>query len=151
MLLLFGAVPQSFPVLRDSTSAIYIVTHDNEVEAFRTMGRILISEGYDLEDFEEALLILPTKVRLKEYGAFNLGKLALRFQAEVLVPDTITVIKLTGKFLENVTHELSSREFDENALNIGSDGAWGSGRKSAWNYMMEIAKRYKNGAIKTGY
>lgn len=134
----------------DTSKTIYIITHDDGVAAFRTVGKLFNSAGYDLEDSEEALMIVSTEVMNKDYGLFNLSKLAIKLKAEINMLDSLTIIKLSGQFLDkrNDGTEAFETYFNKYSDVITSSNISGSAGKSAWDYMMEIAHRYKNGIIK---
>ncbi|MGE5680696.1 MAG: hypothetical protein ACM34K_07435 [Bacillota bacterium] len=135
---------------RPPEKSISIYTSDDDVAAFRTIGKILNSSGYDLEDSEEALMTVTTEIMDKNYGFSNLGKLAIKLVAEINMNDTITVIKLSGQYLEMQGSRPFTDEdyFKSNSVPVINSGAAGSAERSAWEYMMEIAKKYRNGKIK---
>ncbi|MDP4196158.1 MAG: hypothetical protein Q8940_13965 [Bacteroidota bacterium] len=148
--LFFLIFADSFASYSDSTQTIYIFTKDDDVAAFRTIGKIFNSSGYDLEDSEEALMVVSTEIMNKEYGTFNLDKVAIKLCAEINMSDSITTIKLQGQYLDraNMRSELSEEYFTEHSNRITNTGASGSKEETAWNYMLEIANKYKNGRIK---
>lgn len=148
--LFFLIFADSFASYSDSTQTIYIFTKDDDVAAFRTIGKIFNSSGYDLEDSEEALMVVSTEIMNKEYGTFNLDKVAIKMRAEINMSDSITTIKLQGQYLDkaNMKSELSEEYFNEHSSRITNSGASGSKEETAWNYMLEVANKYKNGKIK---
>lgn len=139
----------SFPDSPDTVRTIYIITKDDDVAAFRTMGRILNTSGYDLEDSEEALMVIITEIMNKDYGIFKLDKIALRLRAEINMTDSVTIIKLSGNYLDigTINQELAESYFDQNSFAIAHGPASTPAGETAWKYMMEIAQKYKNGKI----
>ncbi|MCU7496529.1 MAG: hypothetical protein HF314_07780 [Ignavibacteria bacterium] len=138
-----------FPDGPDAARTIYIFTKDEDVAAFRTMGKILNSSGYDLEDSEEALMVITTEIMNKDYGTFNLDKIALRLRAEIDMRDSITIIKLSGSYLEKgmINQALAESYFDQHSIAIAHCSASSPAGETAWNYMMGVAQKYKNGKI----
>lgn len=139
----------SFPESPDTAKTICIITKDDDVAAFRTMGRILNVSGYDLEDSEEALMVITTEIMNKDYGTFKLDKIALRLRAEINMTDSLTIIKLSGDYLEKgmINRELAETYFDQHSNAIAHRPASSPAEETAWSYMMEVAKKYKNGKI----
>lgn len=139
----------SFPASPDPAKTICIITKDDDVAAFRTMGRILNTSGYDLEDSEEALMVITTEIMKKDYGTFKLDKIALRLRAEISMTDSITIIKLSGNYLPKgmVSEELEESYFEQHANEIAKSPASTPAGETAWSYMMEVAQKYRNGKI----
>lgn len=133
----------------DTAKAIYIFTKDEDVAAFRTMGKILNSSGYDLEDSEEALMVITTEIMNKDYGTFKLDKIAVQLRAEINMTDSITIVKLSGNYLEKgmINRELAESYFDQHSAAIANNPASSPAGDTAWRYMMEVAQKYKNGKI----
>ncbi|MGE5351423.1 MAG: hypothetical protein ACM3P0_05015 [Acidobacteriota bacterium] len=139
----------SFPESPDTAKTICIITKDDDVAAFRTIGRILNGSGYDLEDSEEALMVITTEIMNKDFGTFHLDKIALRLRAEITMTDSITIIKLSGDYLEKgmINRELAEEYFDQHSIAIAHRPASSPAEETAWSYMMDVAEKYKNGKI----
>lgn len=146
--LMISAVSAS-PSASDSLCTICISTSDDDVAAFRTIGKIFNSSGFDLEDSEEALMIVTTEIMKKSWGIINPVKLALRLKAEISMTDSLTFIRLSGRYLEPVNQKAETEEyFEKYSDSIASAYPAASAGGAAWNYMMQIAGKYKNGKIR---
>ncbi|MGE5498582.1 MAG: hypothetical protein ACM3Q2_10945 [Syntrophothermus sp.] len=146
--LLTSAVSAS-PSVSDTLCTICISTNDDDVAAFRTIGKILNSSGFDLEDSEEALMVVTTEIMKRGWGLINPIKLALRLKAEISMTDSLTFIRLSGRYLEPVNQKAEEEEyFERYSDTIANAYPAASAGEAAWNYMMQIAGKYKNGKIR---
>lgn len=128
----------------DDCNTILIYTTEKPEEAFKTIGRLLFNAGYELEMRDEFLQIVTTKFTKKSYGLLGMGSLEMRIFAQVESADTITYIRITGKY--------GSKEIDRVSLGVkyfGETGTWvhnlgmsGSLGKSSWNILNEFALTY---------
>jgi hypothetical protein len=135
----------------DDATTIVILTTDKVDAAFRNIGRLLVKEGFELETTEPTLMMLTTKVTEKHYGFLGGGTVSIKLSAQVDEADSLSKIILTGKFLDiAVLKALGSKSalFDKDANIIEYGGMSGSSKRSSWNIMDELAKKYKNANIK---
>ena len=113
---------------------IIITTLDKPETAFKNIARIFVASDYEIESSDINLGLVTTKLTKKSYGFLGAGSLNLKLTAQIDECDSSTCISLFGKFDQD--------------MQIENGGMGGSPKKSAWNFMNEIAEKYKGGKLK---
>lgn len=115
---------------QDDANLILIYTSENPEQAYKTLGRHFYKSGYEFDLRDETLLLYSTRFKEKSYGLLGMGKLEIKLFAEIEQQDSLTVIKLTGKYCDNCW--------------ISNAGMSGSIIKSSWEFLNEFAVEYPN-------
>jgi hypothetical protein len=128
----------------DDCNAILVYTNEKPEEAFKTIGKLLFNDGYELEMRDDILQIITTKFVKKSYGFLGMGSLEMRIFAQIESNDTLTYVRITGKYgskeIDNVS--LGVKYFGETGTWIHNFGMSGSLGKSSWNILNEFALTY---------
>lgn len=132
--IIFGPLSTSFSQeAMPDANLIIITTPDKPDAALKNIGRIFVASDYEIESSDANLGLITTKPTKKGYGFLGAGSLIVKLTAQIDECDSSTCISLTGKFDEN--------------MKIENAGMNGSPKKSSWNFMDGIAKKYKGGKI----
>ena len=135
--------------IEKNVNKIIIVTSDNIDDSFTKMGRILLSESYDLEMSDKTFYMITTKVTSKKYCD-------VKFNFQFDSRNDSTQITLTGKavdlavlnaFSKGMTGENGNYNFEKNSFQIKNSGWKKSASKESFNYMNSLATMYSNSKI----
>lgn len=95
-LMLFTAINLSAQAIQDDVNAI-IIRSEGGTDLYKAFGKILLKEGYSLEEADRSFGIISTKPRIVMVsGSFMDHELNMKIIGEILQDST--GIKLTAKF-----------------------------------------------------
>jgi hypothetical protein len=128
----------------ENANTIIINTSDSPEDAFKNIGKILMKDGYTLENVDKTFLMLVTKPSSVNFGLMNMQNLDLKISSEIL--ENPTRIKMVCEFMNrDICKALNlAPDFDlrkDRAKNTSGDYA------SAFELMDVVAKKYPNGKI----
>jgi len=129
------------------SNTIIIHTVDSEDEAFKKIGRILLNEGFTLENIDKDFYMLVSNIKTSTHGFMNAGKVDTKINIQVDKKEDKTLIKITGKFASPQLFQYTESEFDSQALQIENIGAKGSPVNAAWLILVGLAEKYDSGSI----
>lgn len=128
----------------DDANAIIISTEENPDAAFKKIGKLLINEGFTLQNVDKTFLMLVTVPFTTKTGFLGMQEIAIKVTGEVL--ETPTRIRLFADFLDvQVNKGLNlDNDFDKRKLRAeNSSGTY----STAFELLDEIAKKYDGGKI----
>lgn len=135
---------------------ITITTTDKAQDAYKTLGKILLKDNYELTQNDPSFLMLITKPISKSYGMGGGGNMFVKFIAEIEQKESVSVITLKGLVFDQETHSAVSRSMglknvdfniEKDGTVIQNKGMSGSSLNESWQLMQSIAEKYPNGKI----
>ncbi|MDH3650864.1 MAG: hypothetical protein OEQ53_14355 [Saprospiraceae bacterium] len=140
------------PIAPKKANKIVIQTSDDIGTAFRNFGRLLLREGYVLEQSDATFYFLTTEPREMKYGISGMGKLNLKLYVQFDESENGTLIQITGKYASEQLFKAAGGgkdefNFDTQGNEILNRGGKASLTGASWIIMDELAKALQGGSI----
>ena len=144
LLILFAVTGIQAQEILDDANAIIITTEESPEVAFRKIGKLLINEGFTLQNVDKTFLMLVTVPINKKSGFLGMQEIALKITGEII--ESPTRIRLYCDFVDiNINKSLNlDTDFDKHKMRAeNSSGSY----STAFELLDEVAKKYEGGKI----
>jgi len=143
--LFFTLLPPHFQDIPEDSNVIIITTTDTPEEAFTKMGKLLIKEGYTLEQVDKTFLMLVTKIKAANYGFLNVQHLDIKITVEIFSEPTR--VKMVCEYDDPAISRAMNvtPSFDRHKSRARYTG--GGSITAAFEMMNEVAQKYPSAEI----
>lgn len=129
------------------TNTILISTAETEDQAFKKIGRLLMTEGFTLETTDKDFYMLVTKIKTCKYGMGGMGSIDVKISVQIDKKEDKSIITLTGKYNTPDIAKYTPEQFDSKSMVIECCGPKSSMAGASWLLMENLAQKYEGGTI----
>ncbi|MBI1939032.1 MAG: hypothetical protein HYS25_13050 [Ignavibacteriales bacterium] len=128
----------------DNANTIIITTDEHHDVAFKKIGKLLINEGFTLQNVDKTFLMVVTVPMTKKTGFLGMQEIAIKITGEIL--QNPTRIRLFADFLDIQVNKGLGLENDFDKRKLRAENSSGT-YSTAFELLDEIAREYESGKI----